>query len=216
MDFEPATKQQFNHVWEICFPNVRIAKYLAVNGKCEICAQILHREQTCRTKKDLHDINDLKFLHRTTIQATRAHYYRNRVLACIRPDIYVSWILDGMQQSHCSVPYRGNSKVYSDALTQHIEGVKCHGRWRNFYRTFPHVDTGADLACHVWLIEVVKLIDHCRANNEPFPKVCLLQIDGGSENTNKTLMSLAQLFVKIGLFQQVEINRLLVGHTRTY
>jgi hypothetical protein len=210
-----ATKDEFMFVWTTCFPNVHIRKFLAVNGKCDVCANILEREQRLKTKEDLEAINSLKFLHRTAIAETRAQYYKNRYLAHVLPQLYVSWIFDGMQQSHCSIPYRGNNKVYSDATTQHIQGVKCHGRWRKFIRTFEHVETGADLACHVWLMEVVDLIDHCERTGEPVPKVCFLQVDGGSENANKTLLALAHLLVKLGVFQEVHINRLLVGHTRT-
>ena len=215
-EHQPASYEDFMNVWKTCFPNVHIVKFLAVNGKCETCANIADREQRFKTKKDLEDINDLKFLHRQSIAETRAFYYKNRLLAHLRPDMYVSWIFDGMQQSHCSLPYRGNNKVYAATTTQHIQGVKCHGRWRKFFRTFEHVETGADLACHVWLIEVVDLIDHCQATGEVMPKVCFLQIDGGSENTNKTLLALAELVVKLGVFQEVHINRLLVGHTRIH
>jgi len=56
-------------------------------------------------------------------------------------------------------------------------------------------------------------MEHCLATGEPFPKILLLQIDGGSENTAKVFYALCQLLVKLDVFEEIEINRLPVGHT---
>jgi hypothetical protein len=42
----------FRSVWKRCFPNVRIKKYLSVNGKCEVCALIYDRKEHFRKRED--------------------------------------------------------------------------------------------------------------------------------------------------------------------
>lgn len=40
-----------------------------------------------------------------------------------------------------------------------------------------------------------------------------LQCDGGSENMNATLLAFCQWMVELGIFNEVYLNRMLVGHT---
>jgi hypothetical protein len=107
---------------------------------------------------------------------------KNRLLAHSCPDIYMSLILDGMQQSHCNLPHRGNNKVYDKEVIQHIQGVRQHGQWDTFYRTFSHISGGGNLAIDVLLREIHLRLDNSIAEDKPFPPILLLQIDGGSEN----------------------------------
>ena len=104
---------------------------------------------------------------------------RNRQKAQERPDLYMSLIIDGMAQDHCQLPYyagcieliiftcRNFAKILFQYFTclgknvetkqvvkQKIMGAKQHGFSRKFYRLFPHVQSGANVAIEVLLHEV--------------------------------------------------------------
>ena len=78
-------------------------------------------------------------------------------------------------------------------MKQKIIGAKAHGISRTFYRVFPHVKTGANLACEVLLHEIESRMDYCLANDKPFPRVffCKLMEDP------KTQLRLFMPFVSI-------------------
>ena len=203
----------FRDIWKRCFPNVRIKKSLSVNGKCEVCALIFDREEFFRRREEVDYLKFLKYIHRHTVMRCREHYRDNRRLALLHPEIYMSIIIDGMQQSHCNLPHRANNKVYDKEVIQHIQGVRHHGLWDNFYRTFPNIGGGGNLAIEVLLREILLHMEHCRTNNMHFPRILFLQVDGGSENACVSFYAMAQVLVKLGVFDVIELNRLPVGHT---
>ena len=126
----------------------------------------------------------------------------------------MSCIIDGMAQDHCQLPYyAGKNTETGTIVKQKIIGAKQHGLSRTFYRLFPHVKSGANIACEVLLHEIERRMDHCIANNLPFPRHLFLQIDGGPENTSKTFYALCEYLVRMGVFDRVEAARLPVGHT---
>jgi hypothetical protein len=69
------------------------------------------------------------------------------------------------------------------------------------------------MSCEVLMHEIERRIDYCIANDKPFPRVLFLQIDGGSENTSKVFYALCEYLVREGVFDDIEVARLPVGHT---
>ena len=78
---------------------------------------------------------------------------------------------------------------------------------------FPHIKSGSNVACEVLLHEIERRQNYYISNGIPFPRVLLLQIDGGPENTSKTFYALCEHLVRQGVFDKVEAARLPVGHT---
>ena len=140
-------------------------------------------------------------------------YVHKRQLAQEHPELYMSLIVDGMSQDHCILPYCGNKVAKNNPLKQKIIGTKQHGFSRTFYRAFPHVSGGSNLAIEVLLQEIEKRMEYCLANNKLMPDVLFLQIDGGPENTSKTFYAMLDQLVKLGVFKEIEVCRLPVGHT---
>jgi hypothetical protein len=98
-------------------------------------------------------------------------------------------------------------------VKQKIYGAKQHGISKTFYRFFPHVESGANMSSEVLLHEIERRMDYCLAHDKPFPRVLFLQIDGGSENTSKSFYALCEHLVREGVFDNIEVSRLPVGHT---
>ena len=79
----------------------------------------------------------------------------------------------------------------------------------NTIRTFHNVKGGSNLAMYCLLSELEE-----RIAKEPFPPVLFIQIDGGPENANVTMLALCELLVARGIVREkIVLCRLPVGHT---
>jgi hypothetical protein len=206
--------KEFGSIWKKCFPHVHIKKYLSVSGKCLLCSYFNEQMLLCQCIKDFEELQVYKEQHRMHIKSEKLVYYLNRRLAEDHPGIYLSLIIDGMQQSHSKIPYLGNQKEFgAEAVQQHIQGAKQHGFAKTFYRTFPHVKNGGNLAMTCLLDEIISRAKYCRKHNLDFPSILLLQVDGGPENTSKAFFAFLELLLRLNIFDEIYVNRLPVGHT---
>lgn len=213
-EHNPLKIRQFKNLWYNIFPNVSISKFCQVSGKCFTCWQLYLRQEIFQSASELSTLKEFSKLHKIMIERCRMAYIDNRQLAQTHPDLYMSLILDGMSQGHCCLPWYANKATETkEELKQKITGAKQHGLYRSFYRTYPHVKSGANLACEVLLREIEARMDYCKDNNKPFPKCLLLQVDGGPENASKTFYGLCEHLVREGVFERIDVSRLPVGHT---
>jgi hypothetical protein len=156
----------------------------------------------------------LSNIHKILIEMQRGAYMSNRNRAMENDSRYMSLIIDGMSQDHCKLPYyAGQDQSSGVEIKQKIIGAKQHGFSRTFYRFYPHVQSGSNMACEVLMHEIERRMDHCIENGGEFPRHLYLQIDGGPENASKTFYSLCEYLVQEGVFDHIEAARLPVGHT---
>jgi hypothetical protein len=148
-------------------------------------------------------------LHRTMYMGERLTYYSRRQEALLYPETVWSLIGDGMAQHHCQLPYLAGLKEL-DKLTQHLQGVLCHGKLMRVYRTFHNINNGSNLGIHTFLLTLEYLMHR---NGGTLPDTVYYQIDGGSENSAKVMFGLAELFIAKRLLKQLVLTRLPVGHT---
>jgi hypothetical protein len=57
----------------------------------------------------------------------------------------LSFIIDGMDQAKCQIPYKGTQDCFSDPFKQVITGVKEHGHGVTLFPTIDTVSKGANL-----------------------------------------------------------------------
>lgn len=136
-------------------------------------------------------------------------YYSRRNDAMLTPSTFMSLIADGMQQSHCMLPWQANMYQYAPCLPQHLQGVVNHGRNIKMYRTYHNVQHNANMSIHCLL----KALEATVAEEGRIPDVVYYQVDGGSENTADHVFGIAALLIARGLTKKVVISRLPVGHT---
>ena len=210
---EPASIKTFYAMWNNLFPNVKIVKYLAVAGKCPICAEIYHMEEQSKTLQQLEDLKKIKIFHRLYVQKFKFGYYLRREKARRFREQYMSIISDGMQQEHCKSPYFANQKTSSNVVSQHIQGTIVHGFQKSLNRSLPHVLNGFNVNAHVVLSDIMDRLVYCEENEECFPRTLFLQVDGGAENTAKAMFGLCEFLVEQKVFSRIELSRLPVGHT---
>ena len=212
-NYEPVSLSTFEKMWINLFPNVSIVQYVAVAGKCQICAELYAMQESCSSSEQYKKIKFIMNCHRSAITKQRLAYYQRRVLAQDHPEMYMSIILDGMQQNHTKIPYYANQKTASSVVTHHLQGAKVHGQCNSFYITLPHIDNGFNVNCEVLLAEIKRKKDKCKEDGTCFPRVLFIQIDGGAENVAQAMFGLCEVLVDHKVFDKIELNRLPVGHT---
>ena len=84
-----------------------------------------------------------------------------------------------------------------------------HRRRFTLFRTFGTVGKGTNVAIYSWLRELEKIVEE----EGELPSEIFLQIDGGPENANGTIIALAELMVHRKLTSKVTLTRLPPGHT---
>jgi hypothetical protein len=80
------------------------------------------------------------------------------MIAKLMPKLNLSMISDGMQQTHCVLPWLSNLSSIGKGLSQHIQGVLMHGRIVLLCRTFHTVPNGGNLQIHTFLLSLQHII----------------------------------------------------------
>ena len=207
---KPLSKTVFVELWKKCFPYVKIRQFKNVSGKCKTCARLSYLRRKYRGKKQRELITKLFYLHRTAYMGERCTYAQRIQLAKQSPQEYLSLATDGMQQAHCLLPYHGNLDNFSTCLPQHFQGVLVHGRVFNMFRTYHTLRNTSDCQIHTLLLTLEQIY---KENGNHLPDHVSIQIDGGSENTDKNVLAMCELLVIMRLTQCVLLTRLMVGHT---
>ena len=123
----------------------------------------------------------------------------------------MSIIVDMMDQQHCLCPSLGTQDTFSAPLKQMITGIKQHGKngGVTLYRSVDTVPKGANLIVYCILSQIEKW----KQVHGYYPEELYLQVDGGSENANKCLLSILELLVVKRIVRLVYYSRLPTGHT---
>lgn len=157
----------------------------------------------------LHNLNLLCAYHKFTYMGERQAYYDRQQLALSNPQLYSSYILDGMQQTHSEIPYRGNKHQLTDPLNVKLQAVLEHGQFLTVFRSFGNMHGYGNLPMHCFLMQLERrLLD---PTFEALAPTIFLQVDGGGEN--KVFIQLGALLVARGLCESFILTRLPVGHT---
>ena len=208
-DLNSLGRTQFAKLWQTCFPHVSIREYKAVTGKCDTCAKLSSLRRELRDTKGRQLLTELHMLHRSTYMSERMTYANRSQLAMQMPQQHLSLISDGMAQTHCILPWLGNITLLGKGCAQHLQGVLLHGRKLVIYRTFHNINNCANLQIHTFLLTLEDIIK----SEGKLPDVVYYQIDGGSENTAKTVFGILELIIARRLTKKIILTRLLVGHT---
>lgn len=90
-----------------------------------------------------------------------------------------------------------------------MTGIIEHGEEFTLYRSFNTLPGNRNLAIHCFLMQLERRIDR----DGRLPKTIYYQVDGGSENANKTVLAVCEMLIAMGLTERIEYCRLMVGHT---
>ena len=121
----------------------------------------------------------------------------------------MSIIIDGMDQSTCSLPHLGSQDTFTNTVKMGITGVKEHGVGLFLYRTVNTVKKGADLTIYCIHAQLEKFYER----NGHYPDELYVQVDGGSENANKYVLASLGILVSKGIVKKILYSRLPTGTT---
>ena len=208
--FVPLGLSTFKKIWKDCFPYVKIREYKAVSGKCYICAKLSVLSGKHRTREAMEYIKVCRVIHRADFMADRNLYQQRKKQCELYPQLYMSVITDGMQQSHCELPYSGNKVPTGvNKLKQHLQGVTTHFRRTRMYRALDHIYLGANACIYTLLCALEEAYQFYGR----LPRTLYVQIDGGSENANYVFLAWMEIIIilEIGA-EEIWVCRLRVGH----
>ena len=209
-NIKPLSLTQFRRQWKTGFPHVKIRKYKACSGKCAICAELSVLTREKQTRAAMEYLKLCRIIHRGDFMRDRDFYSQRKKLSELYPGQYFSMITDGMQQTHCELPYSGNQlPTGSNKLKQHLQGITSHFRRTRMYRTLDHIFLGRNACIYTILCE---LEEEYKLNGK-LPKVVFIQIDGGSENANYAVLAWMEIIISLEIgAEEIWVCRLRVGH----
>ena len=185
--------------------------------ECSDCGSFRRRlEVPGLSKSAIAEIKAERKAHLDLQRGERKAYADHRELAHRFPERYCCIILDGMELSKSTVPRMARELKSTECVpmnarfVQRLLGVKIHhnGETRHLGYVFPPWVGGgsANAICEV----VMRVIEEIGAQR---PTHLFVQVDNCSENKCKTLLALADLLVERNIFEKVQFNFLVVGHT---
>jgi hypothetical protein len=118
-------------------------------------------------------------------------------------------MVDLQDSNKTRIPYANNNDVFSAVLEHHLVGVKVHGKGVTFYPYVQTIQKGANLVIFILLNELKKFYEL----NKTWPEEIFLQVDGGSEFANKSLLALLELLTVKRMAHRILYTRLPTGHT---
>jgi len=209
---ELLSESHFNTLWSSAFGFVKIRERKRVSGKCATCAHINKMKRETKDYKTLEALKHLMIMHRGGFFMLERLEYKRRIHDAVfrNPGTTMSSIIDGASSEHVILPHLGPSQQLRPGFEQHIQGVLTHGQGFTLYRTFPHVRKCADLVIFCLFKE---LEEWANAHNGKYPEVWYIQVDGGSENANKTLLAALEFLIIKRIVRKIVLTRLPVGHT---
>ena len=199
------SKTRFYHVWTKEFANVKVPPAQRM-GKCTTCED-LHKEITStRDKAHLRILKEARRKHIADVIADRRVYHDWRIRCRNNPDKYVCIILDGMDQSKTDIP-DFNTNESPVQMTCRVVGGLVHSAKKEAYAyVVSHFTKETNT-----MIEVLRRILDAR---ESLPPVLVLQLDNTwQENKNSRMFSFLASLVESGVFEEIIVNFLPVGHT---
>jgi hypothetical protein len=147
----------------------------------------------------------------------RGKFYKHVQKGIERPDLYLSIIIDAMDQQKTQLPHAARfSKKTKDGvfLKQKLVGAMVHGMGTWLYVSSPPVATGSNLTIHALLKTLVEVGNRRVASGmDRYPPTLYLQLDNANDNKSFALLALCDLLVTAGLFRKIKVSFLLVGHT---
>jgi len=92
--------------------------------------------------------------------------------------------------------------------------VFCHGLGLYLNYVHEYMPTGANMAVTV-LDNFLKGLPGVFPADKPIPRKLAIQVDGGSENWNRVMFCYLAWLIRMGVFDEITLNRLPVGHSHT-
>ena len=209
---------RWNQDSECC--KIKMCKKKGSFAQCNTCADFAVELGKCKNAASAKDVKERWNLHVDRVMKCRQIYYDHRDQAFAQPDKVLCLIADIMDQAKTNLPhFKRMKKSWSNKwwLKQCLMGVKVHGHRMDHYIANPRVGTGGGSNFTIECISrtLRKLSEENYANSGgKLPPKLYMQLDNcAGDNKNYAILAFCNFLVDQGVFEQVEVGFLPVGHT---
>ncbi|KAK3232572.1 hypothetical protein CYMTET_57076 [Cymbomonas tetramitiformis] len=202
--------------------NIRIRKKVEVSGMCSICDNLDARWAKLQASDPDHDawkeLTNLKESHSETHKYQRNCYDARRRESADPLGEIDSIALDGAANKNTVVPHAPHQVKHINEKKQnffnlHLQLTIFHGCMLLFNLSFPwSKPKGANMMLTSFT-NLLVLLAFGHSGKRFFRKTLHLQVDGGSENWNRYTFGFCALLVHYGIYHNLVLHRLMVGHT---
>jgi hypothetical protein len=225
-DGKPVCKSLFYELWNSHCADIISQRWkgdFAVCDECKTHAQQDHNPDIGNEDKSTN--RRTWRVHLSTINACRLGYYKRRELAIHHPNEYMSIICDGSDSSNTYLPMirnmsKSEAALAGTAMIKHkLMAVRVHAWNKRDYVYFapPWCEKGT--TCNLTLEAIARTLfkESETRKTDPtasWPRKLFVQLDNTSrDNKNHYVFAYFSYLVQKGIFRQVDINFLPVGHT---
>lgn len=181
-------------------------------SKCPQCKEFLADLKLCKDLDDVKEVRRRRSVHIQEVREERDQYHKHRNMAVDHPDSWMSLIIDGMDQKKTDIPRACGKRDRDDGkdvIKTRVIGVKVHGFGNFFYVTPPDIPHDTNTT---WSI-ILDVLNRLHGHRE-FPPSLWIQMDNTTaDNKTKLTFMCQRLLVQAGIFREVVIGFLPVGHT---
>jgi len=210
----PPTESYFLRVWHMHMPKLKCRKYHSFM-MCDDCVSLNDKLRLAKDYKEKQKIWEKKRVHLFMVKEERFDYAQRIMLAKRRPDLYLHLTIDGSDNSNYGFPFmsertHGSSKGYK--VRSKLYAAILHGHFASVFTYATNLTGGSNVT-----IEIIHRMLEMYLNDHPgnkLPPTLWVQLDNTcKDNKNRYVFAYAHMLVDCGLFQQVQIHFLPVGHT---
>ena len=212
--YVPPTESWFLRVWKGRVPNLKCRAYNSFM-MCDDCVSLNDRLRLAKTDAEKQKIWKMKRNHLWMVKEERFDYAQRILLAKRRPDLYLNLTVDGSDNSSYGFPYlsertHGSTKGHK-VCSKHYAGI-LHDQFAACFAYATNLRGGSNV-----LVEITHRMLELYLKDAPgnkLPPTLWIQLDNTcKDNKNRYVFGYVHMLVDNGLFQQVQINFLPVGHT---
>jgi hypothetical protein len=213
------SRTTFIRIWKRHCNEVKPSKKKNKNfAQCDTCKITKRRLLATRNPTEKEEIRVIRAKHMLRGKLERKFYQaRKHQGAYFNEDKVLSMIIDACDYTKFNLfrlKDRQAKLTEPTILRQLLQTVLVHGRGVYNYSTHPHVKAGGGpnftLEC------LARTLDKLQLENpsKPLPKKLYLQLDNCTgSNKNKYMFAFADMLVRKGVFEEVVLSFLMVGHT---
>lgn len=209
----PPSESYFYLTWSKHVPNIKVRKVhrFTVCTECETIRDGLAKAGT--DESITAELRSRKLIHVRMVQAERREYQKKSDRACLYPSQFCSLIVDGADQSAFGLPhFLNNTKTTTGhSMKVRLVGVLEHAAVKilSLYTMTEEFETGAN---HI--IEAIHRTLMNKSLKVRLPDIIYLQVDNCTrENKNRFLFAYLECFIAWGVFAEVYVSFLPIGHT---
>ena len=219
LQFNECHNSYFNKIWKTKRKSIVLRAHLQF-ALCDICVALRVKRDKTIDETMLNNHKTELFKHLEFIKQERTYYESKKAAARGNSNAYLSMVIDGADQSAYGMPHFCEiTKTSSHAHKQryHLIGVIVHGNpnCSYMYTCTDRWEHGSNSTIEV-LQRTLKDLESTKYKHMKFPDTFYLQMDNcWRENKNRYVLGYLCWLAKRGIFKEIYLSFLPVGHTHS-